>query len=115
MFVCVQGGGKWNEVKKKGRKKEKTCQMERNLLNSKKPITKPLAVEQVAGENYKAKTFFFFSFSVRNGTGSLKDRESQFFSLSISSCVPPLQKAICLRKKQKDTERDAHTSVWTNY
>lgn len=48
------------------------------------------------------------SFTARNATGSVKDKESQFFSVSAS--IPPLQKTICLRKKQK-RERD---TVWEN-
>lgn len=100
----------------KGGKKKKNSKF-------KKPMTKILVIETVVEIKTTKQTF---SFSVRNGTGSFKDKEYQFFSLSISPSLPPLQKAICLRKKPKETDTEKEGTrrklrernmgrEWTNY
>lgn len=80
------------EVKKK---KKGTCP---RFITFKKPITKILVTEVAVGENYKA-DFFIFSEKwnwVSQGRGI-----SIFLNVYLFFPIPPLQKAICLRKKKK--------------
>lgn len=80
---------------KGGKKEKRTCL---RFIKFKKPITKILVTEAAVGENYKA-DFFIFSEKwnwVSQGRGI-----SIFLNVYLFFPIPPLQKAICLRKKKK--------------
>lgn len=91
LFALLKGGKK--------KKKKGTCP---RFITFKKPITKILVTEAAVGENYKA-DFFIFSEKwnwVSQGRGI-----SIFLNVYLFFPIPPLQKAICLRKKK---ERERH-------
>lgn len=50
--------------------------------------------------------FFLFSFAVRNGIGSLKDEESQFFSVSLLVSTTPAESNLFGNETEKRSDAE---------